>query len=734
MVISSESILKSLNPEQQKAVMHTVGPMLIIAGPGSGKTRVITHRAANLILNEAVGKASVLAVTFTNKAASELKNRINQMNIPNQERITASTFHSFCARVLRAHGSYVGLDRNYTIYDSDDQLSAIKESMVIAEIDSKQTNPRSIQNLISKAKTSRKDSRMMAQDADSYFEELAATIYSKYEELLQRNNAADFDDLIAKTVDLLQNNPSVRESYNYNYQQVMIDEFQDTNASQYLLSKLLVQEHQNLTVVGDPNQSIYSWRNADITNILNFQDDFSDTQVISINQNYRSTQNILNMARNIISTNQLDIENEIYTENPEGSPVISHEAFDELDEADFVITESKLLTQGVTPEYNLSDIAIMYRVNAQSRAIEEACLKASVKYKIVGGIQFYQRKEIKDLLAYLSVISNPSDDISLTRAISNPGRGIGKKSIDSLKAFSTNQNLSLLDSLRRLNDIRINDGAIPALFNTRSNKLLCDFYNVFDDFMNQSSHITLIELIDLVLENSGLQSSILESSDKAQERWENILEFRETAREFNTQNALEGLASLLDRLALNNDVDSYNESEDCLTLITLHQSKGLEFPVVFLVGLEEGLPPHSRSFDDHFQIEEERRLCYVGVTRAEKRLYLTHAFRRGLMGQYGPSVKSRFLEGLNIKKHISGKQPSPNATLVSQNGIKVVKPESKPLPKIGQTIVHNTFGEGIVLDVLSINQDFEITIQFDNASGTKKLLHSFAPIKILDNS
>jgi len=252
--------------------------------------------------------------------------------------------------------------------------------------------------------------------------------------------------------------------------------------------------------------------------------------------------------------------------------------------------------------------------------------------------------------------------------------------------------------------------------------------------MNQSSHITLIELIDLVLENSGLQSSILESSDKAQERWENILEFRETAREFNTQNALEGLASLLDRLALINDVDSYNESEDCLTLITLHQSKGLEFPVVFLVGLEEGLLPHSRSFDDHFQIEEERRLCYVGVTRAEKRLYLTHAFRRGLMGQYGPSVKSRFLEGLNIKKHISGKQPSPNATLVSQNGIKVVKPESKPLPKIGQTIVHNTFGEGIVLDVLSINQDFEMTIQFDNASGTKKLLHSFAPIEILDNS
>ena len=457
MVISSESLLKSLNPEQQEAVMHIGGPMLIIAGPGSGKTRVITHRAANLLLSETLGKASVLAVTFTNKAASELKNRITQMNVSDPGRITASTFHSFCARVLRSHGSYVGLDRNYTIYDSDDQLSAIKESMIMAEIDTKQTNPRSIQNLISKAKSSRKDSRLMAKDADSYFEELAATIYSKYEELLQRNNAADFDDLISKSVDLLLNNPNVRESYNYNYQQVMIDEFQDTNASQYLLSKLLVQEHQNLTVVGDPNQSIYSWRNADITNILNFQNDFPGTKTISINQNYRSTQNILDAAKSIISTNALNIDNEIYTENPKGNPVISHESFDELDEADFVIKEAKQLSQGSNTNFNLSDIAVMYRVNAQSRVIEEACLKSGMKYRIVGGIKFYQRKEIKDLLAYLSVVSNPSDDISLVRAISNPGRGIGTKTIDCLKSFSETHNSSLLDGLQRLNNLYISN-------------------------------------------------------------------------------------------------------------------------------------------------------------------------------------------------------------------------------------------------------------------------------------
>ena len=733
MVITSESILNSLNPEQQRAVQHINGPMLIIAGPGSGKTRVITNRAAHLVLSGTLNKASVLAVTFTNKAASELKDRISQMKIAGPEQITASTFHSFCARILRAHGSYVGLDRNYSIYDSDDQLSAIKESMIIAEIDTKQTNPRSIQNLISKAKTSRKDSRMMAQDADTYFEELAASIYSRYEELLQRNNAADFDDLISKSVDLLLNYPAVRESYNQNYQQVMIDEFQDTNASQYLLSKLLVQDHQNLTVVGDPNQSIYSWRNADITNILNFQEDFPDTQVISINQNYRSTQNILKTARNVITTNQLNIDNEIYTENPEGSPVISHEAFDELDEAAFVIAESKQLTQGPNPDFKLSDIAIMYRVNAQSRVIEEACLKSSVKYRIVGGIQFYQRKEIKDLIAYLSAISNPSDDISLIRAISNPGRGIGKKTLDSLKSYSTDKHLSLLDALQELNSEHENDGSIPLMFNSRSIKLLSGFYNVFHNFIAQSSQVPLVELIDLVLENSGLQSSILESSDKAQERWENILEFRETSREFNTQNALEGLSSLLDRLALINDVDSYDDTDNCLTLITLHQSKGLEFPVVFLVGLEEGLLPHSRSFDDHFQIEEERRLCYVGVTRAEKQLYLTHAFRRGLMGQYGPSIKSRFIEHLDTKKHAPFALPSNTATLISQNGVKVAKPKIKPVPTIGQTILHNAFGEGVVLDVLQINQDFEITIQFKESSGTKKLLHSFAPIEILDN-
>tara|TARA_A100001037_G_C15154015_1_gene642326 strand:- start:17145 stop:19349 length:2205 start_codon:yes stop_codon:yes gene_type:complete len=734
MVVSSESLLQSLNAEQQQAVLHTNGPMLIIAGPGSGKTRVITHRAAHLLLNGHLNKASVLAVTFTNKAASELKSRIGQMNVTNQERITSSTFHSFCARLLRTHGTYVGLDRNYTIYDSDDQLSAIKESMAIAEVDTKQTNPRSIQNLISKSKASGNDARMMAQNAETYFEELAATIYSKYEELLQRNNAADFDDLIFKAVDLLSNNISIRESYNYNYQQVMIDEFQDTNASQYKLTKLLVHDHQNLTVVGDPNQSIYSWRNADIKNILNFQDDFPSAKVISINQNYRSTPNILKTARNIITTNELNLDNEIFTKNPEGSPVISHEAFDGLDEAEFVITEAKQLTSGRHAKYKLKDIAVMYRVNAQSRVIEEACLKSSVKYRIVGGIQFYQRKEIKDLLSYLSVISNPADDISLVRAISNPGRGIGKKTIESLKDYSVNQESSMSDALKKLHASVTQHGSIPTMFNARSSKLLCDFHEIIKQLTEESASIPLIELIDQVLEISGLQSSILESSDKAQERWENVLEFRETAREFNTQNAMEGLTALLDRLALINDIDSYDESDDCLTLITLHQSKGLEFPVVFLIGLEEGLLPHSRSFDDHFQIEEERRLCYVGVTRAERLLYLTHAFRRGLMGQYGPSIKSRFIEGLETNKQIPHVKPVNTARVITKNGKKVEQSTSKPLPHIGQSISHNTFGEGIVLDVIAINEDFELTIQFSNGSGTKKLLHSFAPIKILKDN
>ena len=729
MVTTTTSILQSLNEEQINAVQHLDGPMLIIAGPGSGKTRVITHRIAHLILSGTIKTSNVLAVTFTNKAANELKTRISNMAIPSMNSVTASTFHSFCARILRTHGKYVGLDNNYTIYDSDDQLSAIKESMILAEIDPKQANARAIQNIISKSKSSLKDSRSLLVEAESYFEELAANVFSKYEELLQRNNAADFDDLISKSVDLLSNNPRIQDFYNQNFQQVMIDEFQDTNASQYLLSKLLVEQHNNITVVGDPNQSIYSWRNADITNILNFQDDFPGTKTITINQNYRSTKQIVSVAKNIISKNSLSIENDLFTDNEQGSPVIIHETYDELDEASFVITEIKRITSN---NFNLNDVAVMYRVNAQSRALEEACLKSAVKYRIVGGIQFYQRKEIKDLLSYLTIIHNSSDNISMIRAISNPGKGIGKKTIEDLKSYSESLGQSLYETLKNISETSDNNSAL----NSRSTKLLSDFYQKLIIFTDESQHLPLIELIDLVLSESGLQDSILSSSDKSQERWENILEFRETAREFNTQDTHEGLSALLDRLSLINDIDKYDESDDCLTLITLHQAKGLEFPVVFMVGLEEGLLPHSRSFDSHDQIEEERRLCYVGVTRAQKVLYLTNAFRRGLMGRYGPTVKSRFLENLDgVIDYAAIETTKSKVKPIKRNITALRKTTSihspKPDPKIGQHINHNTFGEGIITDIEPINNDFEIVIQFNSQIGVKKLLHSFAPIEIL---
>jgi DNA helicase-2/ATP-dependent DNA helicase PcrA len=729
MVTTTKSILQSLNEEQINAVQHLNGPMLIIAGPGSGKTRVITHRIAHLILSGTIKNSNVLAVTFTNKAANELKTRISNMALPSMNSVTASTFHSFCARILRTHGKYVGLDNNYTIYDSDDQLSAIKESMILAEIDPKQANARAIQNIISKSKSSLKDSRSLLVEAESYFEELAANVFSKYEELLQRNNAADFDDLISKSVDLLSNNPRIQDFYNQNFQQVMIDEFQDTNASQYLLAKLLVEQHNNISVVGDPNQSIYSWRNADITNILNFQDDFPGTKTITINQNYRSTKQIVSVAKNIISKNSLSIENELFTDNEQGSPVIIHETYDELDEASFVITEIKRITSN---NFNLNDVAVMYRVNAQSRALEEACLKSSVKYRIVGGIQFYQRKEIKDLLSYLTIIHNSSDDISMIRSISNPGKGIGKKTIEDLKSYSESLGQSLYETLKNISETSDNE---PAL-NSRSTKLLTDFYQKLVMFTDESQHLPLIELIDLVLSQSGLQDSILSSSDKSQERWENILEFRETAREFNTQDTHEGLSALLDRLSLINVIDKYDESDDCLTLITLHQAKGLEFPVVFMVGLEEGLLPHSRSFDSHDQIEEERRLCYVGVTRAQKVLYLTNAFRRGLMGRYGPTVKSRFLENLDgLIDYAAIETTKSKVKPIKRNITALGKTTSthspKPDPKIGQHINHNTFGEGIITDIEPINNDFEIVIQFNSQIGVKKLLHSFAPIEIL---
>ena len=493
-----------------------------------------------------------------------------------------------------------------------------------------------------------RDSQGLAQHHQNYFEERCARVYHHYEELLSRNNAADFDDLLMRAVQLLQEHPEVREKYQDRYLYLMVDEFQDTNVAQYRLARLLAGQHRNICVVGDPDQSIYSWRSADIRNILSFQQDYPDAAVISLVENYRSTGKILEAAKHLISANGLRIHKDLYTQNAEGVPVEVHEAYDEDEEASYVITEMARLVR--EEKMQPGDCAVMYRVNAQSRALEEACLRRGMKYRLVGGVRFYQRREVKDLMSYLRLLHNPLDEVSLARVIGVPPRGIGAKTLQDLTNWSQREDVPLFTAMQRITASRSAGEPSPVALSSRAVNAITGFVSIIEGLVQQASQLKVVELIDRVLEDSGLRRFIQDGDqrrdDRAEERWENILELREVAQEFNAEEPPDGLSTLLERLSLVADVDNYEESEDSVTLITLHQSKGLEFPAVFIVGLEEGLLPHSRSMDSEEQLEEERRLCYVGVTRAQRRLYLLRAFRRGFMGRGGPTLASRFLRDI----------------------------------------------------------------------------------------
>ena len=726
-------ILENLNSAQREAVETVQGPLLILAGPGSGKTRVITHRVAYLIKVCGVAPHRIIAVTFTNKAAREMKERLYQLVGQTVESIALGTFHAICAKILRIDGESVGLDRNLVIFDDDDQISIIKRVMQELEVDPKSFSPRSVLSSISAAKSQLIGVEEHTQHTQSYFDEVVHRIYQRYQVLLQDNNGVDFDDLLLKTVQLLQKNRETLEKYTSRYVHVLIDEFQDTNIAQYTLAKLLASRYRNICVVGDPDQSIYSWRYADIRNIMNFERDYSDAKVVFLEQNYRSTQTILEGAHHVISTNQQRKEKNLWTQNESGSPISMTEAYTEQEEAQVVAREIEGLIR--SHEYKRGDFAVMYRTNAQSRVIEEAFLRYGIPYRLVGGTRFYQRREVKDIIAYLRLIHNPYDSVSLMRVINVPTRGIGQRTIDELTRWSQELDVPMYTALQMIATDGREGSTEKHPFTARTTRSLTNFLDLLNGLIDQVEDLDVVRLVNAAVQTTGYQRYLLDGNEDGEERWENVLELRGVAGEYRDLPPEEGLATLLEGVALVSDVDELEQRADAVTLITLHQAKGLEFPVVFIVGMEEGILPHMRSFDDPGQMEEERRLAYVGMTRAMERLYLVRAFRRRLMGSSTVNAPSRFLQA--IPEHLTasvsslpqGVQSSPSDLWWSTPA----KPEEKDSGlRDGDQVRHSVFGDGIVVSCKSANGDHEVTVAFKGSVGIKRLLLSYAPLEKIE--
>ena len=719
-------ILEGLNPAQREAAETTEGPLLIIAGPGSGKTRVITHRIAYLVRVTGVSPHRIAAVTFTNKAAREMRERLDRLLGTRAGGLTCSTFHALCVAILRKEGGAIGVDRDFAIYDQEDQISLLKRSMEEANLDPKRYPVRAVLNAISQAKSNLLDPTEYAKTVGSYYEEIVQRVYERYQGLLSRSKALDFDDLLLKAVRLFEQTPEVLRQYQDRYLHLMVDEFQDTNVVQYTLAKLLAGKYRNICVVGDPDQSIYSWRNADIRNILSFKRDYPDAKVVSLEENYRSTQNILEAAKSLIAPNRQRLEKELYTQKEQGTPLEVHEAHNEEEEAQWVVREMDRLVK--EEKYRHGDCAVMYRINAQSRALEEAHLRYGVPYRLVGAVRFYQRREVKDVVAYLRLLRNPYDEVSLERVINVPTRGIGARTVEELGQIARARELPLYTALQAI-VAESEEGAEPAL-SARSLAALARFLQLLNGLMEEAGKLGVSDLIDALIERIGYRRYLMEGDERGEEKWENVMELRGQARDFQDLPPDESLMGFLERVALVSDVDNLDQTQDAVTLTTLHQAKGLEFPVVFMVGMEEGLLPHARSLDDPAEMEEERRLCYVGITRAEERLYLVRAFRRTIMGGGMPSMPSRFLRDIP-KELIARPQPvavgSPGTW--GQNS-RAVQAERIPTPfRAGDKVRHATFGEGIVVNCAPADTDHEVTVAFKGNSGVKRLLHSIAGLE-----
>ncbi len=710
-------LLAGLNPAQKEAVETVEGPLLILAGPGSGKTRVIAHRVANLVKVWGVRPNRIMAVTFTNKAAQEMKERLHGLLGTEAAYLTLGTFHAICARILRLEGGSIGLDKNFVIYDSDDQVSLIKRSLQDVGLDPKSFSPRPIQSAISAAKSRLLRVSDYAQQGQTYFEEVVHRVYERYQELLNQNHALDFDDLLMRTYYLFRDQPEILSRYQSRYLHILVDEFQDTNVAQYSLARELAGEHRNICVVGDPDQSIYSWRSADLRNILSFENDFPDAKVVYLEQNYRSSQNILDAAAKIIARNQQRKPKSLWTENEAGLPLTVTEAYTEHEEAQFVAGEVERLTEGGLA--SAGECAVMYRTNAQSRVLEEAFMRYGLPYKLVGATRFYDRREIRDVIAYLRLIYNPQDGVSLARIINVPGRGIGQRTVEEFSRWAGAQGVTLYRGLHLLKEKA--SGEVPLT--PRAIQLLLGFLAMMEELAARSRDMSLPDLFDLVLEKTGYHAHVL-AGENGDERWDNVLELRGVAQERADQEPGEALAFFLEGVALVSDVDDLDEKAGRVTLITLHQAKGLEFGVVFITGMEEGVLPHIRSFDDPGQMEEERRLCYVGVTRAKSRLYLVRSFQRSLSGISGPRPPSRFLG--DIPKHLVAPVSGYEKAAVPAQA----RPDI-PFLAVGDQVRHKAFGEGTVVDCLAVADDQEVTVNFQGV-GEKRLLLSLSKLEKVD--
>ncbi len=727
-------ILTELNPKQRQAVEAIDGPVLILAGPGSGKTRVITHRVAYLIRVCKVNPRRIMAVTFTNKAAREMEARLKKLVSTAVDQLTIGTFHAICARILRIDGKAMGIDPKYVIYDSDDQIALIKRSFEELRLDPKQYNPSAVASAISHAKSKMMSPIEYQKQNRSYFEEIVGRVYERYQQLLTESKALDFDDLLLKVVELFRKHPEVLKRYQERYVHVMVDEFQDTNLVQYELVKQISGEYRNICVVGDPDQSIYSWRSADLRNILSFEKDFPDAKVIFLEQNYRSTKTILETASHVISANLQRKPVKLWTENDKGERIAIVEAFTEQEEAQFVVREvERVVSRG---EFKPGDIAVMYRTNAQSRVLEETFIRYGMPYRLVAGTRFYERREVKDVIAYFRLIQNPQDSVGLQRIINVPGRGIGPQTLNKLSVWAKSLGISPFDSLNLIIESRKKDSVIQHPFDTRSADVLGRFIRLMNDCIARSREKNLVELFDYLLESSGYKQYLSNDPDGA-ERWENVMELRTVAEQYRDLPPSEALTAFLEGVALVSDVDGMEEGVDRVTLITLHQAKGLEFPVVFIVGMEEKLLPHIRSFDDPAQMEEERRLAYVGITRAKRRVYLVYAFRRSFMGMSTVNQRSRFLE--DIPKHLTTtpdwSEESGKATesAYSWNRARLEEPvtvstESTVELKDGDRVRHAQFGDGVVVSSKKMKGDCEVTVAFTSA-GLKRLMLSFARLE-----
>jgi len=722
-------ILAELNPAQREAVETIEGPVLILAGPGSGKTRVIAHRVAYLVKVCGISPHRIMAVTFTNKAAREMEERLHRLISGAVGDLTIGTFHAICARILRQSGRAIGVDPRFVIYDEEDQLSLLKRSIQEVGLDPKQYAPRAIASAITAAKSRTLTPQDYIQHTTSYFEEVVGRVYERYQQLLTESNALDFDDLLMKAVQLFRSSPETLSKYQSRYLHILVDEFQDTNLVQYELIKQLGGSRHNICVVGDPDQSIYSWRFADLRNILSFEKDFPEAKVVLLEQNYRSTKLILETASSVISANQLRKPKKLWTDNEPGELTNVVETYTEQEEAQFVVSEvERLVGEG---KAKLGDCAVMYRTNAQSRALEEAFIRYGTPYKLVAGTRFYERREVKDIIAYLRVIQNPHDSVSLLRIINIPGRGIGQRSLSQLSSWAKSLGVSQYEALKLIAEQKDNGEPQPP-FSPRLVKALAGFLDLMQEFIARDRELNLVDLFDLIIKRTGYEEYIMSGKD-GEERWDNVLELRTVAAEYRHLEPPEGLTAFLEGVTLVSDVDGLDETVDAATLVTLHQAKGLEFPVVFIVGVEDGILPHFKSFADPEQMEEERRLCYVGITRAKQRVYLVYAFRRSLMGSSMVSRPSPFLE--DIPHHLiasrelwQGEESQVMPSLYSRNkspASGVASSELKP----GDHVHHAHFGDGVVVSRRPVKGDTEVVVAFRSGVGVKKLLLSFANLE-----